>query len=155
MYRTRIGWHARTFQGMYSTLRNADPSLPVTVPHVVRMHSKALFFQPVAHRNDLRLTGMPWGLIRMDVSRKNERHIVTLLSHTLADQLRHCFVAIIDLRIKKEERYFLQLCKLKGIANQIQHSLAAPPIVNFLPSRIGKQLLAKGVDLGVVFNRFV
>jgi hypothetical protein len=119
------------------------------------MQSKALFFQPMAHRNDLRPPRMPWSFIRMDVARKNERHIVTPLSHTLADQLCHGLVAFIDLGIKKEERYFLRLRELERIANQIQHGLAAPPIVNLLPDRIGEQLLAKGIDLGVVFNRFI
>src|SRR5262249_33625411 len=102
IYRTRISYHAPRLQVVYSTLRSADPSLPFTVPHVVRMQSKALFFQPVAHRNDFLVPGMPWGLIRMDVPGKNERHIVTLLAHTLADELGHAFVALNVLRIKKE-----------------------------------------------------
>ena len=80
IYRTRISCHARAFQVMYSTLRSAGPTLPFTIAHDITMHSEALFFQPVAHGNDLRLLGMMWGRIRMDVSRKNERHIVTLLA---------------------------------------------------------------------------
>jgi hypothetical protein len=91
----------------------------------------------------------------MDISRKNERHIITLLSHTLADEPGHGFIALIDFRIKKEERQFLRLCELEHIANQIQHGLAAPPIVKFLPGRMGKQLLAKRVAAGIVFNCFV
>src|SRR5450432_1537271 len=134
--RTRIGFHVPTFQVVYSTLWNANPRLPFAVAHVIRMHAKTMLFQPVAHRNDLCHQGMPWGLIRMNVSRKNERYIVTLLAHTLADELSHCFIAIIDLRIKKEERYFLRLCELEHIANQIQHSFAFPPIfIHLLPGR--------------------
>src|SRR5215813_13671618 len=105
MYRTRISCDAPTLEVMYSAFRSADPGLAVAVPDVVGMHGQPLFFDPVAHGNDLgfRHSGMQWGPIRMDVSGKNERHVVTLLAHTLADELGHCFVTIIDLRIKEEE----------------------------------------------------
>src|SRR5215467_10556257 len=132
IFHARISYRAPTLQVVYATLRSADPGVPFAVPHVVRMHGKALFFQPVAHGNDLRLPRVPRGPVRMDVSRKNERHIVTLLPHALADELGHGFVAIHDFRIKKEERYLLRLRELESIANQIQHGLAGPAVVKVL-----------------------